>query len=317
MRVERLEGNPIIRPHMDARMGDNINGPSLIRVPDWLPNPLGRYYLYFGHHQGKYIRLAYADRLEGPWRTYEVGTLTLEQSIFRDHIASPDVHVDEEPRRIRMHYHGVAQPGQLAPQDPTIQGAAFGQLSGVALSDDGLHFHSLETIVSTSYPRAFRYRDHWYVLSMPGLLYRSCDGLTNFEAGPALFDSDFRHAAVRLDGDTLTVFFSHVGDCPEGILAAEINLAGDWKSWRAAAAVTVLEPELDYEGVDLPLEPSRRGWAPQRVRQLRDPGIFREGPETYLLYSVAGEHGLAIARLLERRRTTRDSAAGSAGRDQM
>jgi hypothetical protein len=69
MRIGRLRGNPIIRPHMDARMGANINGPSLIRVPDWVEHPLGTYYLYFADHKGHYIRLAYADRLEGSWHT--------------------------------------------------------------------------------------------------------------------------------------------------------------------------------------------------------------------------------------------------------
>jgi hypothetical protein len=34
MKITRLAQHPIIRPHMDDRMGDNINGPSLIRVPD-------------------------------------------------------------------------------------------------------------------------------------------------------------------------------------------------------------------------------------------------------------------------------------------
>jgi len=34
-----------------------------------------------------------------------------------------------------------------------------------------------------------------------------------------------------------------------------------------------------------------------RARQLRDPCIFREDGLTYLLYAVAGEHGIAIARL--------------------
>ena len=60
MRVERFIQNPIITPSLDPRMGQNINGPSLIRVPDWLPNRLGNYYLYFAHHQGQYIRLAYS-----------------------------------------------------------------------------------------------------------------------------------------------------------------------------------------------------------------------------------------------------------------
>jgi hypothetical protein len=55
---------------MDARMGDNVNGPSLIRVPEWVARPLGRYYLYFGHHRGTFIRLATAPSLEGPRRTH-------------------------------------------------------------------------------------------------------------------------------------------------------------------------------------------------------------------------------------------------------
>ena len=35
---------------MNARMGDTINGPSLIRVLDWVQDLFGRYYLYFAHH---------------------------------------------------------------------------------------------------------------------------------------------------------------------------------------------------------------------------------------------------------------------------
>ena len=31
-RARRFDLNPIIRPHMDARMGANVQGPSLIRV---------------------------------------------------------------------------------------------------------------------------------------------------------------------------------------------------------------------------------------------------------------------------------------------
>ena len=51
VRIARLVDAPIIRPEMDAAMGRNIAGPSLIRVPEWLPNPLGRYYLYFADHR--------------------------------------------------------------------------------------------------------------------------------------------------------------------------------------------------------------------------------------------------------------------------
>jgi len=43
------------------------------------------------------------------------------------------------------------------------------------------------------------------------------------------------------------------------------------------------------------LEPSVRSTAYGHVNQLRDPAVFVEGDHLYLLYSVAGESGIAIA----------------------
>ena len=60
IRLQRLLDKPIISPDLDASIGPNIQGPSLIRVPDWVPGKLGKYYLYFADHKGAYIRLAYA-----------------------------------------------------------------------------------------------------------------------------------------------------------------------------------------------------------------------------------------------------------------
>ena len=288
MRVERLRNNPIITPEIDARIGSNINGPSLVRVPAWVDAPLGTYYLYFAHHKGQYIRMAHADDLEGPWTTYGPGALDLEHSFFgnsRDpnHVASPDVHVDDENRQIRMYYHGVVAKGI--------------QRTRVALSEDGINFEAREELLGNSYFRVFQHGGYHYAIGMPGQFYRSMDGLTGFAEGPALFNEHMRHCAVRLAGDTLSVFYSNAGDCPERILESEIDLTPDWLEWRASAPAEVLEPEMEYEGADLPLEPSQRGLTEVRVRQLRDPGIFEENGETYLLYSVAGEAGIAIARL--------------------
>ena len=285
MKIERFPNNPIIRPDMKARIGSNINGPSLIRTPEWLPNRLGRYYLYFAHHQGKFIRLAYADRLEGPWEIYEPGTLHVKDSFCINHVASPDVHADDEARRIRMYYHGQTESGR--------------QETHVALSDDGISFHPSPERLGLPYFRVFRWNCYHYALGMPGRLYRSKDGLTDFEGGPVLFSPNMRHSALKLDGTTLKVFYSDVGDAPERILLSTIELTPDWTNWRESEPATVLEPELEYEGADLPIEPSVRGWAPERVRQLHDPAIFRDNGETYLLYSVAGEYGLAIAQLVE------------------
>ncbi|MDP8921970.1 MAG: hypothetical protein M3O34_03740 [Chloroflexota bacterium] len=289
MIVRRLPQNPIIRPNMDPRMGDNVNGPSLIRVPDWIERPLGRYYLYFAHHDGRYIRLAYADDLHGPWRTYEPGVLPLARSHFAGHIASPDVHVDEERRQLRLYYHGADEPSRVGGN----------QFSRVALSSDGLDFEARAENLGRPYMRVFRRKDWYYALAMPGVLYRSRDGLTGFEEGPTLFPSTMRHSALKLDGDRLSVFFTSVGDCPERILLSTIDLSGDWLVWRASDPLPVLEPELEYEGGQLVLEPSRRGLVMGPVRQLRDPAIYREDGRTYPLYSVVGEYGIAIGELLE------------------
>jgi hypothetical protein len=53
-----------------------------------------------------------------------------------------------------------------------------------------------------------------------------------------------------------------------------IDLTPDWMPWTPSEPITILEPGIEYEGAGLPLEPSKRGWAPEPVRQLRDPGIF-------------------------------------------
>ncbi len=292
MKLQRFSNNPLIRPDLHPSIGGNLNGPSLLRVPPWLPNPLGRYYLYFSHHKGTFIRLAYADRLEGPWQIHGPGALRLEQTVCDNHIASPDVHVDEERRQIRMYFHGPAKSG------PPVHAVTARQYSFVATSPDGLSFSARPQALGAPYFRVFQWQGATYALGMPGVFYRSADGLSDFEAGPTLFSSAMRHSAVWLRGHTLHVFYSDAGDCPERILHSTLDLRPDWRAWLASPAEVLLEPELDYEGAGLSLEPSERGWAPDPVRQLRDPAIFTEEGRAVLLYSVAGEAGIAAAEVL-------------------
>ena len=287
VRVERIGDGPIIPPDMDARMGSNVNGPTLIRVPDWLPDSLGRYYLYFAHHDGRYIRLAVANELAGPWQTYEDGVLPLADSLFAGHIASPDVIIDHESKTLRLYFHGADRP----------TGFREAQYTRVALSPDGLNFAARPEILGRAYMRTVRYQGWYYAMAMPGIFYRSRDGLTDFEEGPTLFPSNMRHAALLVREDRLLVFYTRVGDVPEHIVACEILLTDDWHDWRPGTTVSVLEPERDYEGANLALRPSVRGLAGEPVRELRDPAIFEEDGKTYLLYAVAGESGIALAEL--------------------
>ena len=87
IRVERLLSEPIIAPGIHPSIGENIQGPSLIRVPDWIEDPLGAYYLYFADHKGLYIRMAYADDLKGPWRIYAPGSLPVSYT----HLTLPTI----------------------------------------------------------------------------------------------------------------------------------------------------------------------------------------------------------------------------------
>ena len=314
MRIERLLDAPIIDASTDPSIGENIQGPSLIRVPAWVDAPLGTYYLYFADHKGRYIRLAYADELTGPWTVHVPGSLTLEDSHFpteppevpaqmlqrlkarmtamklphdvlheitTPHIASPDVHVDDAAQTIVMYFHGLEGPGL--------------QVTRVATSADGVNFEAQPQVLGRSYIRAFRHDCMTYAMAMPGQFYRSADGITDFQEGPRLFNPDIRHAALLKRGDALYVFWTQVGQMPERILLSTIDLSGDWSTWKDAEAVEVLRPERDWEGADAPLEPSVRSVAYGRVNQLRDPAIYTQDDRTYLLYAVAGESGIAIA----------------------
>ncbi len=321
MRAERLLDEPIITEATHPSIGGNIQGPSLIRVPDWVEGRLGRYYLYFADHKGRYIRLAYSDDLLGPWAVHPPGSLQLGQSRFPTepldstpeqveaaiarirstginldglghdlakemtwpHIASPDAHVDHGNRRIVMYFHGLESFGS--------------QLTRVATSRDGIPFEAGAEILGKNYWRAFNHGGYTYALAMPGQLYRSRDPLSGFEAGPMLFNPDMRHCALLKKGDVLHVFWTQVGDAPERILLSIIDLSGDWNGWKESEAIEVLRPETDYEGADAPLEPSVRSIAYGHVNQLRDPAIYVEDGDVYLLYAVSGESGIAIAKL--------------------
>lgn len=285
LHFQRLPDNPIIVPHMDDRMGDNINGPSLIKVPDWVQNPLGRYYMYFGHHRGTYIRLAFADAPEGPYTMVQPGVLDVADSHFVHHIASPDVHLDHADKRFVMYYHGRVRENEGT------------QATRVAISDDGIRFNVAPEILGAPYFRVFEYGAYFYAIGMPGIVYRSGDRLSGMAEGPTIFPNNARHVAVLIRGNTLHLFFTMVGEIPESIMVGEIDLSSDWMAWEVRNTRELLRPLHEWEGVTEPLVPSARGPIEHPVNQLRDPCVFEDGDDVYLLYGVAGEQGIAISRL--------------------
>jgi len=321
VRVNRLLDRPIITPSLYPTIGQNIQGPSLIRVPEWIEDPLGTYYLYFADHKGRYIRLAYADDLLGPWHVHPPGSLQIEKSYFlttppevspdeleqlrvnrrsrlvggssishdlltevtTPHIASPDVRVDHVNQRVVMYFHGLEDVGR--------------QVSRVATSPDGLSFEAQPQVLGRTYMRVFEHDGDTYAMSMPGQFYRSSDPLDDFETGPLLFNRNMRHAGLLKREGTLFVFWTQVGDAPERVYLSRLDLSGDWMSWVETDPIEILRPTHAWEGADAPLEPSVRSTAYGHLNQLRDPAIFEESGRIFLLYAVAGESGIAIAEI--------------------
>jgi hypothetical protein len=319
--VTRLKANPLITVKTSASLGSNVNGPTVIRVPDWVTKPLGRYYMYFANHMGEHIRLAYADAITGPWKIHEPGVLHVRDTAmfrpqpdpkealddFYTHIASPEILIDHERRRFVMWFHGWWTHGERWPADPAAarawaQERGYSQFTQAAESADGRHFESKPAITRAPYLRVFRRDGMYYGMSRLGRLSRSQDPLAAFELGPNPFrDGRYagrvRHVAVVPRGDTLHVFFTAIGDAPERVMWSTITLMGDWGAWRASYPVEILRPEAPYECVNLPEAASEAGDIAVPVRQIRDPFVFEENGRAYLFYSICGEQGIAAAEI--------------------
>jgi len=336
--VTRLNNaQPIITEAMFQALGDfdsgeNINGPSMIRIPDWIAaedraDPTAVYYLYFAHHGGSYIRMAWAADIEGPWNLYDVGTgvaigdrgvLDLGGStisigngivIPNNHLASPCAVVDDINQRIIMYFHSGST--------VRVNGIDIsGQKTFVATSPYGLEFYGgIEPVIlGNSYFQVFEYNGNLYAFDNSGDMYMALDIDDPWTTPPGFnFENDLwtllsndptaglsiRHTGVLIVGDELQVFYSSRGDEPERIKMSTIDLTVGHDNWNATnPGEEIIQAELDWEGGNITPAPSESGAAPENVNQLRDPYIFRDSDgEIYLIHTARGEDSLALVLL--------------------
>ena len=312
--------------------GYNINGPSLIRIPDWVPteekaDPSAVYYLYFAHHGGQHIRMAWAEKITGPYTMYKPGEGVSDKSATKPftstHIASPDVHIDNETQPIHMYNHGsggsvvlISKWGLDFKLPAKPESRAFYTPPNRVYKD----LEPMDDVLAADYMRVFEYKKDLYTITNFGRTYKSRNSDDPWNAdlngdgekdiknkqplwlrGITLIEENknktWRHNAVRVRGDTLDVWFSTRGEKPERIRHTKIDLSveGGHLNWAFTTPTDVLEPEVLWEGGDLPLTVSKNSSA-KEVRQLRDPCYFKDidGKE-YLLYSGRGEEGIGIA----------------------
>ena len=291
----------------------NINGPSVLRVPEWVTDRLGKYYLYFSHHKGTSIRLAYADHMAGPWFVHQKPVLTLEQSLFVTadldptsrsdwvngtdylyaHVASPDVNVDHHAKQILMLFHGLLPDGD--------------QQTRLAVSENGRSFSAKPPLLGPSYLRAFQWRRRWYTTHLWG----DMGIFETLSIAPKIFShgtlppqitgaphSKIRHGHICQVREQIHFVFSRVGETPECILHCRIELSDDPQDWRFGPVTTLLNPKESWEGYGRePIkssEGSARGWIPE----LRDPCLFNDDGQLWLLYSGGGERGIGLAEVI-------------------
>jgi hypothetical protein len=226
---------------------------------------------------------------------------------FYTHVASPEIFIDNERHRVVMWVHGwftngERWPATLADARAWARQHGYAQFTQAAVSSDGLRFQMQPAITKTSYLRVFRRPDAFYGVARLGLVLRAADPLAAFESGPNLFrDTPYagrvRHLAVVPKGNRLDLYFTAIGDAPERVLYAVVDISGDWTTWRASDVQAVIAPEASYECPNLPNVPSESGDIAVPVRQIRDPFVFDDDGRSYLYYAFCGEQGIAAAEL--------------------
>jgi hypothetical protein len=103
-----------------------------------------------------------------------------------------------------------------------------------------------------------------------------------------------RHTSVLVKDDQIYIFYSVVGECPEHIRATKIcHLEKD--NIQVRDTCSVLKPEREFEHGNVSATASKYGAAYNNVHQLRDPYLFEENGTLYMLYTVCGEKGIALA----------------------
>jgi hypothetical protein len=244
----RFPENPLLTLKSSPTIGDNINGPSVIKVPDWVPNKLGTYYMYFAHHRGMTIRLAYANSLHGPWKVYEPGVLNVSETAFYrpqpdpdaeiygvyTHVASPEVYVDDANKRLIMWVHGQFSDGKKWPEDPQEGTLAAPERLYAKHAGHGIDRWAPLQVAACNHRRSLsaglrtQRRVLWNRASRPaGSLSDPLKSLRRPEPVPRhAYNNQVRHVALFKDGDTLHVFLSVIGAAPEKIVHTTIASKG-------------------------------------------------------------------------------------------
>lgn len=276
----------IITPDMFSNKMDglNINGPCLIKVPNFIKNPIGKYYLYFGHHCGQHIRLAYSDNIEHGYKIFEGGVLNISQIYGYDHLSSPEIIVNHETSEIELYYHCPYKHNKIDPQSTFC-----------ARSNDGINFVSDKNMCFPyPYYRQFKHNNNIIGLAMEKIQNESHTVVFYNNKTKKILKMS-RHVSMFILNNTIYLLYSTVGNTPEHIQICQLLIHED--NCYTVNESSLFFPTLEYETSGKKPTQSKYGMS-NGICELRDPYAYIEDTDIYILYTVGGEKGIAIAKFI-------------------
>ena len=167
-----------------------------------------------------------------------------------------------------------------------------------AVSNDCFNWRVQAKRINQTYLRVFLYKHNKYAIAWGGQILRQ-NPLGIFEMGPWSFgDQGHRHAGVLVRGDKLHVVWTRIGAAPEQILYSTIDMSHSWRDWYATKAQVILKPTFDWEGANLPISTSTIGGLTKQEHALRDPFLFEQSDEVYMVYTGGGETSIGVAKTI-------------------
>jgi hypothetical protein len=234
--------------------------------------------------------MAYSNEITCNYKIYESGVFNLSQVTTNtskpNHLASPDVIVDNKNQQIIMYFHCP------------YNNKCTNQSTFYAISTDGINFVMQNENIIYPYFRYFCHDENEYGIAMNRTQNSSYTSLMkrnklnkNFEEICRILPNS-RHACIFKIYDKLFVLYSIVGDCPEHIYICELVID---KTIETKNETSLIMPKLDYEHFNNVPKKSTYGMSHNAMCQLQDPYVYIENNIIYVLYVVAGEKGIAIS----------------------
>jgi len=267
----RLTQNPLITVHSSPSLGDNVNGPSIIRVPSWISAPARPLLHLLRPPQGPVHSPCLCRRESlGPWTIYEPGVVPVgDTAFFRPQAGSAW-------RRCRSVLHARGVTGDLRGPDAQTagavdarmvdRGAAAGRRTlparrawgagraatasshSRAKSSDGLHFQVTRADHQGQLsPRVFRSTAISTAWPASASLLRSKDPLGRVRRrSESVRGRPVRRSRPPRRGRPAAaarcMSFSRASATrPRRVMLSTINLTGDWTTWKASAPVEVAQ----------------------------------------------------------------------------